>query len=161
MKLNAENKRTLNAIRKALLLGVPISGMMLTSGRSYAADRESANADDPAPQKDAAKKTVTIDQMSLSCRFGTTPGIIYPPMLVVYLQEYIVKANDTWESLAKRYKTTVEIMLRINRDGKETARKKLSGKNVPENQKLIPGQEVYVPGKITYSHGTPGGKDNE
>ena len=160
MKLNAENKRTLNAIGKALLLGVPISGMLIAAGVD-AADKKSANTDDSAPQKDAAKKTVTIDQMSLSYRFGTTPGVIYPPMLVVYLQEYIVKANDTWESLAKRYKTTVEIMLRINRDGKETARKKLSGKNVPENQKLIPGQEIYVPGKITYSHGTPGGKDNE
>ena len=100
--------------------------------------------------KEPAKKTVLIDQMSLSYRRFTTPGIFYPPNLVVQLQRYKVKAEDTWETLAKRYKTTVEIMLRINGIPIGTTWTVADSNVVPENLKLVPGQEINVPEKITY-----------
>ena len=97
--------------------------------------------------KEPEKKIVSIDQMSLYHRRFSTPGIIYPPPLSVQVQTIIVKAGDSWESLAVRYKTTVEIMLRINGIPKETAWTVVDSKVIPENLKLVPGQEIYVPGK--------------
>lgn len=149
MKLQPEKRKKLNAVKKALLLGVPISGMMLAAGGS------AVGAEQQAP----AKKNVSIDQMSLSYRRFSTPGIIYPPPMKVQVQEYKVKAGDTWESLAKRHKTTVEIMLRINGIPAEKVWEIVASKVIPENLKLAAGQTIYVPEKIT--SGKLGENDDE
>lgn len=149
MKLQPEKRKKLNAVKKALLLGVPISGMML------AADGCAAGAEQQTP----AKKTVSIDQMSLFYRRFSTPGIIYPPPMKVQVQEYKVKAGDTWESLAKRHKTTVEIMLRINGIPVEKVWEIVGSNVIPENLKLAAGQTIYVPEKIT--SGKLGENDDE
>lgn len=151
MKLNAENTKKLNAVRKALLLGVPISSMMIAAGCSETTvDRKSPGINESVKPKEQAKKTVLIDQMSLSHRRFSTPGIFYPPNLVIQLKRYKAKAKDTWESLAKRHKTTVEIMLRINGIPIGTTWTVADSNVVPEKLKLVPGREINVPEKITY-----------
>ena len=153
MKLHPENTKKLNAVRKAVLLGIPISSMMIAAGTAAAAaEKDAPGVKVSAKQKEPAKKTVSIDQMSLSHRRFTTPGIMYPPPLVVQIQKYKVKAGDTWESLAKRHNTAVEIMLRINGIPKETVWAVVDSKVIPENLKLVPGREINVPVKITYSY---------
>ena len=177
MKLNTENKKKLDSVRKALLLGVPISGMLFAAGgtEAMAAEKESADANAQTEQKEPAKKTVSIDPMSLYHRRFSTPGIMMPRPLVVHVQKYVVKAGETWESLAERYKTTVEIMLRINgvpaetvwkifdswlvdqlrrRRDPQSSPKEMDWENIgegaiPENLKLVSGQEIYVPEKIS------------
>ena len=147
MKLCQENRKKLNAVRKALLLGVPITGMMLAGYAVKAADKGTSKGTDPAKQTTPAKKTISIDTMSLYDRQFTTPGIIYPPPVKVEAQKYKVRAGDTWERLAKRHGTTLEIMLRINGIPAEKAWDIIASKKVPDNLKLVPGQEIYVPGK--------------
>ena len=149
MKLNSENRKRLHAIRKALLLGVPISGMLLGSVPVAAADKESSEADETAKPKAQAKKTVSIDPTSLYSRafLVTTPGVICHPPIVMQLQEYIIKRHDSWEKLAIRYKTSLEIMLLINEVPVETVWKILDTKTIPENLKPVPGQKIYVPEK--------------
>lgn len=160
MKLQPEKRKKLNAVKKALLLGVPISGMMLAAGGSAAgAEQQAPGVNAPAKQKAPAKKTVSIDQMSLYHRRFSTPGIIYPPPMKVQVQEYKVKAGDTWESLAKRHKTTVEIMLRINGIPAEKVWEIVASNVIPENLKLAAGQTIYVPEKIT--SGKLGENDDE
>ena len=146
MKLNPENRKKLNAVRKALLLGVPISGMVLAAGTAAAADKDSSRADEAAKSKMQAKKTVSIDPMSLYSRgVVMTPGVICPPPIVMHLQEYIIRLHDSWEKLAIRYNTPLEIMLRINAIPIGTVWKILESKTIPENLKLVPGQKIYVP----------------
>ena len=77
----------------------------------------------------------------------------------VQVQEYKVKAGDTWESLAKRHKTTVEIMLRINGIPAEKVWEIVASNVIPENLKLAAGQTIYVPEKIT--SGKLGENDDE
>ena len=160
MKLNAENRKKLDALRKALLLGGSISGMLLAAGgtEAMAAEKESADANTQTEQKEPAKKTVSIDPMSLYSRRFSTPGIMMPRPLAVQVQKYEVKAGETWESLAERHKTTVEIMLRINGVPAETVWKIIDDgvlarpphpPTIPENLKLVTGQEIYVPEKVT------------
>ena len=147
MKLHQENRKKLNAVRKALLLGVPITGMMLAGYAVKAADKEISKGNDPAKQNTPAKKTFSIDTMSLYHRRFTTAGLFIPPPVKVEAQKYKVRAGDTWESLAKRHGTTLEIMLRINGIPAEKAWDIIASKKVPDNLKLVPGQEIYVPGK--------------
>ena len=177
MKLNAENKKKLDSVRKALLLGGSISGILFAAGgtEAMASEKESADANASAEQKEPAKKTVSIDPMSLYHRRFSTPGIMLPRPLVVQVQKYEVKAGDTWESLADRHKTTVEIMLRINgvpaetvwgiidswlvdqlrrRRDPQSSPKEMDWETIgegaiPENLKLVSGQEIYVPEKIS------------
>lgn len=146
MKLNPENRKRLHSIRKALLLGVPISGMMFAAG---AAEKESSEADETSKPKAQAKKTVSIDPTSLYSRafLVTTPGVICHPPIVMHLQEYIIKLHDSWEKLAIRYKTSLGIMLLINEVPVETVWKILDTKTIPENLKPVPGQKIYVPEK--------------
>ena len=147
MKLRQENRKKLNAVKKALLLGVPITGMMLAGYAVKAADKETSKGNDPAKRNTPAKKTISIDTMSLFHSLGWTSGIMYPPPVKVEAQKYKVQPGDTWESLAKRHGTTLEIMLRINGITAEKAWDIIASKKVPDNLKLVPGQEIYVPGK--------------
>lgn len=177
MKLNAENTKKLDAVRKALLLGVPISGMLFAAGATsaMAAEKSPQDANARTEQKEPEKKTVSIDPMSLYRRRFSTPGIMLPRPLVVQVQKYKVQSGETWESLADRHKTTVEIMLRINgvpaetvwgiidsrlvehlrrRRDPQSSPKEMDWENIgegviPENLKLVPGQEIYVPEKIS------------
>ena len=181
--LDPEHRAGQKKNRKLLAAGLPLAALL--SGISACDDcstvtlesRLSGTPPQPKPDpelceearpcgempmsKEPAKKTVLIDQMSLSYRRFTTPGIFYPPNLVIQLQRYKVKAEDTWETLAKRYKTTVEIMLRINGIPIGTTWTVADSNVVPENLKLVPGQEINVPEIITYSYRTPGGNDDE
>ena len=77
-----------------------------------------------------------------------TSGVICHPPIVMQLQEYIIKLHDSWEKLAIRYKTSLEIMLLINAVPVETVWKILDTKTIPENLKLVPGQKIYVPEKM-------------
>jgi LysM repeat protein len=147
MKLHQENRKKLNAIRKAMLLGLPITGMMLAGYAVKAADKETSKGNDPAKRNTPAKKTFSIDTMSLFERQFTTAGIFIPPPVKIEVEKYKVRAGDTWESLAKRHGTTLEIMLRINGIPAEKAWDIIASKKVPDNLKLVPGQEIYVPGK--------------
>ena len=83
MKLRHENRKKLNAVRKAMLLGVPITGMMLAGYAVKAADKGTSNGNDPAKRNTPAKKTISIDTMSLFHSLGWTSGIMYPPPVKV------------------------------------------------------------------------------
>ena len=147
MKLRPENRKKMNAVRKALLLGVPITGMLLAGGLVKTEDKGTSKGNDPAKRNAPEKKTILIDTMSLFHRLGSTPGIIYPPPVKVEAQKYKVRAGDTWERLAARHGITLEIMLRINGIPARTTWEIIASKKVPDNLKLVPGQEIYVPGR--------------
>ena len=166
--LDPEHRAGQKKIRKLLAAGLPLAALL--SGISACDDclivRTPGIPPQPKPDpelcegarprgempmsKEPAKKNVSIDQMSLYHRRFSTPGIIYPPPLSVQVQTIIVKAGDTWESLAKRYKTTVEIMLRINKIPAEKVWEIVASNVIPDNLKLVPGREINVPVKKTY-----------
>ena len=144
MKLNAENRKKLNAVRKAVMLGMPITGMMIAAGCS-----------DSTPDKGPAKQeTILIKIETETETEPMTPfmlsGVPPPTSLEVQLQKYKVKAEDTWESLAAQYGTSVEIMLRINRIPKKTVRQVVDSNVIPEKLKLVQGQEIYIPEKMEW-----------
>ncbi len=154
MKKSSASRKTLGAIKEALRLGLPLSGAVvaaacLTGAAPGQAPAKAGNQAKEASKSSAGenepKKTVSIDTMSLSYRRWTTCGIMYPSPTVVQVKCYTVKAGDTWESLAKRYRTTVEIMMRINDVPAKTVYEVISAKKIPENLKLRSGQRIYVP----------------
>ena len=155
MKKSSASRKTLNAIREALRRGIPLSGAVvaaacLTGAAPGQAPAKAGNQPKEASKSSAgeneSEKTISIDTMTLSCRWGVTPGITYPPPTVVRVKSYTVKAGDTWESLAKRHKTTFEIMMRINDVPAGTVLYVVvEAKKIPENLKLRPGQRIYVP----------------
>lgn len=153
MKESSASRKTLNAIKEALHLGIPLSGAVAAAACLTGAAPGQAPAKAGNQPKEASKssveeseKTISIDTMTLSCRWGVTPGITYPPPTVVRVKSYNVKAGDTWESLAKRHKTTFEIMMRINDVPAGTVLYVVvEAKKIPENLKLRPGQRIYVP----------------
>lgn len=142
MKLNAENRKKLNAVRKAVMLGMPITGMMIAAGCS-----------DSTPDKGPAKQEtilIKIETETEPMNPFMLSGVPPPTSLEVQLQKYKVKAEDTWESLAARYGTSVEIMLRINRIPKKTVRQVVDSNVIPEKLKLVQGQEIYIPEKMEW-----------
>lgn len=146
MKLNAENGKKLNAVRKAVMLGMPITGMMIAAGCS-----------DSTPDKGPAKQETILIKIETETETETEPmnpfmlsGVPPPTSLEVQLQKYKVKAEDTWESLAAQYGTSVEIMLRINRIPKKTVRQVVDSNVIPEKLKLVQGQEIYIPEKMEW-----------
>lgn len=170
MKLKAKNRKKLSAIRKTLLLGLPISSLMAggcdnasagearLSGdiaRPMPDDHASTcvrdtsrreNGNDPAKQNVPAKKTFSINPMSLFHRRYSTAGMVIPPPIKVEAQEYEVKSGDTWESLGKRF--GLEILLRINGVRAEKTYEILESGKVPDDLKLVPGQKIFVPVNI-------------
>lgn len=179
MKLNAKNKKKLDSIRKALILGLPISSLMAgecdnvparsaqlagdiemprgdrVSARAQDTNR-SANGKEPAKQNVPAKKTFSIDPMSLYHRRYSTAGVVIPPPIKVEAQEYEVKSGDTWESLGK--KSGLEILLRINGVTKEKTWEILESGKVPDDLKLVPGQKIFDPVSIVKDSYGPEGK---
>lgn len=142
MKLNAENRKKLNAVRKAVMLGMPITGMMIAAGCS-----------DSTPDKGPAKQEtilIKIETETEPMNPFMLSGVPPPTSLEVQLQKYKVKAEDTWESLAAQYGTSVEIMLRINRIPKKTVRQVVDSNVIPEKLKLVQGQEIYIPEKMEW-----------
>lgn len=144
MKLNAENRKKLNAVRKAVMLGMPITGMMIAAGCS-----------DSTPDKGPAKQETIL--IKIETETETEPmnpfmlsGVLPLTSLEVQLQKYKVKAEDTWESLAAQYGTSVKIMLRINRIPKKTVRQVVDSNVIPEKLKLVQGQEIYIPEKMEW-----------
>ena len=152
MKKSSASKKTLSAIKEALRLGLPLSGAVVAAACLTGAAPGQAPAKAGSQPKEASKssveeseKTVFIDTMSLSYRRCTTAGIVYPAPMEIRVKTYAVKAGDTWENLAKRYETTVEIMMRINDVPAKTVYEVISAKKIPENLKLRPGQRIRVP----------------
>lgn len=140
MKLNAENRKKLNAVRKAVMLGMPITGMMIAAGCS-----------DSTPDKGPAKQeTILIKIKTKPMNPFVLSGMHPARSLKVQLQKYKVKAEDTWESLAAQYGTSVKIMLRINRIPKKTVRQVVDSNVIPEKLKLVQGQEIYIPEKMEW-----------
>ena len=147
MKLCLKNKKKLNAVKKSLLLGVPIAGMMLAGCSVAPVDKGISKENDPVKRNIPVKKTFSINPMSLFDWQSTTGGVICPPSIKIDAKRYKVQPGDTWESLAARHGITVEIMLRINGIPAEKAWDIIASKKIPDNLKLVPGQEIYVPGK--------------
>lgn len=152
MKKSSASQKKLSAIREALRLGLPLSGAVVAAACLTGVASGQAPAKAGSQPKGASKssveeseKTVFIDTMSLSYRRWTTCGIMYPSPTVVQVKCYTVKAGEMWESLAKRYRTTVEIMMRINDVPAKTVYEVISAKKIPENLKLRPGQRIRVP----------------
>ena len=126
------------------MLGMPITGMMIAAGWS-----------DSTPDKGPAKQETIL--IKIETETETEPmnpfmlsGVPPPTSLEVQLQKYKVKAEDTWESLAAQYGTSVEIMLRINRIPKKTVRQVVDSNVIPEKLKLVQGQEIYIPEKMEW-----------
>ena len=154
MKKSSASRKMLNAIKEALRRGIPLSGAVvaaacLTGAAPGQAPAKAGNQPKEASKSSAGEnepeKTVSIDTMSLSYRRWTLPGMMYPPPTVVQVKSYTVQAGETWESLAKRHKTTFEIMMRINDVSAETVYGVFKTKKIPEKLKLRPGQRIYVP----------------
>ena len=154
MKKSSASRKTLNAIKEALRRGIPLSGAVVAAacltgaapGQAPAkAGSQSKEASKPAAGENGSEKTVSIDTMSLSYRRCTTAGIAYPAPLEIRVKTYTVKAGDTWENLAKRCETTVEIMMRINDVPAGTVYGVVRTKTIPEKLKLHPGRRIHVP----------------
>lgn len=152
MKKSSANRKTLNAIKEALHLGIPLSGAVvavacLTGAAPGQAPAKAGNQPKEASKSsvEESEKTVSIDTMSLSYRWCTTAGIAYPAPMEIQVKTYTVQAGETWESLAKRHKTTFEIMMRINDVSAETVYGVFKTKKIPEKLKLRPGRRIYVP----------------
>ena len=152
MKKSSASQKTLSAIREALRRGIPLSGAVVAAACLTGAAPGQAPAKAGNQLKEASKssveeseKTVFIDTMSLSYRWCTTAGIVYPAPMEIRVKSYTVKAGDTWENLAKQHRTTVEIMMRINGVSAETVYGVFKTKKIPEKLKLRPGQRIHVP----------------
>ena len=83
MKLNAENRKKLNAVRKAVMLGMPITGMMIAAGCS-----------DSTPDKGPAKQETILIKIETETETETEPmnpfmlsGVPPPTSLEVQLQK--------------------------------------------------------------------------
>ena len=74
MKLNSKNKKKQNAIRKALLLGLPIASLMTGGCGKATADNGTPNGNEPEKQNVTEKET-----FSGAVKACSTPGIIYRP----------------------------------------------------------------------------------
>ena len=152
MKESSASRKTLNAIKEALHLGIPLSGAVVAAACLTGAAPGQAPAKAGNQPKEASKssveeseKTAFIDTMSLCHRRGSTAGIAYPAPLEIRVKSYTVQAGETWESLAEQHKTTVEIMMRINDVSAETVYGIFRTGKIPESLKLRSGRRIYVP----------------
>ena len=139
MKTAPENKKKLSAIKKALLLGIPLSGIAVAATCFVYADRPVSCFDRPVrpgtavmPEGRMPGLTVVVSESG--------PLAARP---TVQVKMYEVRAGDTWESLAKRYETTVETMLRLN--GISARKESATDETLPEGLKLVPGRRIHVP----------------
>ena len=146
MKIKRKSKSKLNAIGQAVKKGLPLAGIVGTVTAVAAIAAPGPAGEPPVVGKMPAPETVSIDVMSLHHRRYTTPGISYPRPLNFVVKPYVVAEGDTWETLAKKHKVTLEIMLRVNGVAPEKVYAILDGGGkVPPELALKAGQKIKVP----------------
>ena len=149
MKTAPENKKKLSTIKKALLLGIPLSGVAAAATCFVYVDRPVTQGMAEIPEERSPEERcypppagVPIERMIMEKK--KSMGIL--------VNNYEVQAGDTWESLAKRYETTVEIMMRINDISPKTVNDVIKTKKIPEKLKLRPGCRIYIPVAVRESY---------
>ena len=147
MKIRRKSKSKLDAIGQAVKKGLPLAGLVGTVTAITAAAAPVPLSGAPlVVGKMPAPETVSIDVMSLYHRRYTTPGIAYPKPLNYAVRRYVVAEGDTWETLAKKHKVMLEIMLRINGVKPEKVYAILDGGGkVPPELALKVGQKIKIP----------------
>lgn len=129
MKTAPENKKKLRTIKKALRRGIPLPGAEIGAD----ADR--------GPEEEIPLLPIDVGSVSFPLA-----GVAVPPRLKeILVKSYEVRSGDTWEKLAKRYKTTVKSMLRLNGVPPRKVSATVMIETLPEDLKLVPGRRIHVP----------------
>ena len=157
MKIKRKNQSKLDAIGRAVKKGLPLAGITVAAILNGCEKwKPQVVGDMPRPEerresdtvvgKMTGPETVSIDVMSLYHRRFSTPGIMYPEPLTFVVRPHVVAEGDTWESLAKKHKVTLEIMLRINGVQPEKVYAILDdGGKIPPELALKAGKKIKVP----------------
>ena len=151
MKIGRKSKSKFDTIGRAVKKGLPLAGIVgtVTAATAIAASVPPLSGERVVVGKmPRPETTVSIDVMSLHHRRFSTPGISYPRPLNFVVESYVVAEGDTWETLAKKHKVTLEIMLRINGVKPEKVYAILdNGGKIPPELMLKVGQKIKVPAR--------------